>query len=52
MSFFIPGILKWGDIPLACALTSAEIKWQTPRNQDGTPAEIPAEQIQFFKERF
>ena len=52
MSFFIPGILKWGDIPLACALTSAELEWKTPRNQDGTSAQIPAKQIQFFKERF
>ena len=52
MAFFIPGIMKWGDIPLACAMTKAELEWITPRNQDGTPAEIPAEQIQFFKERF
>ena len=52
MSFFIPGIQKWGDIPLACALASAELEWRSPRNQNGTPAEIPAKEIQFFKERF
>ena len=52
MSFFIPGILKWGDIPLACAMTKAELDWITPRNQDGTPAEIPAKEIQLLKERF
>ena len=52
MSFFIPGILKWGDIPLACAMTKAELAWITPRNQDGTPAEIPEKEIRLLRGRF
>ena len=52
MGFFIPGILKWGDIPLACAMTKAELEWITPRNQDGTPAEIPSNEILTLKRKF
>ena len=52
MGFFIPGILKWGDIPLACAMTKAELEWITPRNQDGTPAEIPEKEIRLLRGRF
>ena len=51
MASFIPGILQWGDIPLACALTSAELQWRSPRNQDGTEASIPEEQIRFIREK-
>ena len=51
MAFFIPGFLKWGDIPLACALSNSELEWITPRNQDGSEAEVPAEKIKFFKDK-
>lgn len=52
MGLFIPGILKWGDVPLACALSSAEVAWVNPRNQDGSAAEVPTTQIVFFKKNF
>ena len=52
MALFIPGFLKWGDVPLACALSNAELEWITPRNQDGSETEVPAEKIKFFKDRF
>ena len=51
MAFFIPGILKWGDIPLAAALTSAELEWIEPRFQDGSNADVPQSEIDFCRKR-
>ena len=45
MAFFIPGILKWGDMPLAAALSRAETTWIAPRYTDGAPAAAPKEKI-------
>ncbi len=51
MAYFIPGILKWGDIPLAAALSEAKLNWITPRFQDGSPAEIPEKEINFWRNK-
>ena len=50
MGLFIPGILKWGDIPLACALSPAQLKWINPRKQDGSITEVPEKEILFCKQ--
>ena len=44
------GILKWGDIPLACALSPAQLKWINPRKQDGSITEVPEKEILFCKQ--
>ena len=50
MALPVPGILKWGDIPLAAALSNAELKWVTPRHHEGAPADVPTEKIEFIKQ--
>ncbi len=48
MALPVPGILKWGDIPLAAALSGAELEWKKPRDSAGVPADPPDEEISFF----
>jgi len=52
MAFFIPGILKWGDVPLAAALSQAEVVWISPRHADGSPAAAPKEKTASLKSKF
>ena len=52
MALYVPGILKWGDVPLAAALTSAELAWVSPRHADGDPASAPGEKIGRLKAKF
>ena len=47
----IPGILKWGDIPLAAALSDAEQSWIAPRKLDGTEIEFEQNKIEYIKQR-
>ena len=49
IAFFIPGILRWGDMPLAAALSPSELCWLSPRNQDGSPAAAPEKEIRELK---
>ena len=39
----IPGFLKWGDISLAAALGTGEVRFISPRSSDGTPMSPEAE---------
>ncbi len=43
LTLAIPGFLKWGDISLAAALGSGEVKFISPRSSDGTPLSKKAE---------
>ena len=52
MALAIPGILKWGDVPLAAALSDAEQVWITPRTLAGEETGLPGVQIEFFKQHF
>ena len=52
MALYVPGILKWGDISLAAALTQAELAWISPRHTDGAPAVAPKEEIDRLKAKF
>ena len=51
MALAVPGILKWGDVPLAAALSSAEQKWISPRKLDGTEVEFAQDKIEYIKQR-
>ena len=51
MALAIPGILKWGDIPLAAVLSDAEQEWITPRKLDGTEIEFEQNKIEYIKQR-
>ena len=52
MALAIPGILKWGDVPLAAALSDAEQIWIHPRTLAGEETGLPGERIEFFKQHF
>ena len=49
MALPLPGILTWGDISLAAALSEAELQWVNPRNAAGELAEVPAQEIETYK---
>lgn len=51
MAMPVPGILTWGDIPLAIALSNAKISWINPRNSDGEVVPIPDEQIMILRNK-
>lgn len=51
MALAVPGILKWGDIPLAAALSDAEQSWIAPRKLDGTEIEFEQNKIEYIKQR-
>lgn len=52
MSIFVPGILQWGDMPLAAALSPATVQWISPRDQDGSPAAAPDRETGLLKSKF
>ncbi len=52
MALVVPGILKWGDVPLAAALSDAEQVWITPRTLAGDETALPDGKIEFFKQHF
>ncbi len=39
MAMSLPGFLRWGDIPLAVALSTAKVEILRPKKMDGTPFE-------------
>ena len=51
MALAIPGILKWGDIPLAAALSDAEQLWIRPRKLDGSEIEFEQNKVEYIKQR-
>ena len=51
MSLFTPGILNWGDIPLAAALSSARISWISPRKSDGSHTVVPQKEINILQRK-
>ena len=51
MALAIPGILKWGDIPLAAALSDAEQEWISPRKLDGSETVFEQNKIEYIKQR-
>ena len=51
MALFIPGILNWGDVPLAAALSSAGITWISPRKSDGSNTVSPQKEIDLLKRK-
>ena len=51
MALAVPGILKWGDIPLAAALSGAELEWRDPRDSAGDPMPPPDEEIETLRQK-
>ena len=52
MVLAVQGILKWGDVPLAAALSDAEQLWIRPRTLAGDETSLPEGKIEFFKQHF
>ena len=51
MALPIPGILTWGDIPLAAALSKAKLVWLNPRNLAGQIVNLPTGEIIFYRNK-
>ena len=51
MALFTPGILTWGDVPLAAALSSARISWISPRKSDGSHTVVPQKEINILQRK-
>jgi pimeloyl-ACP methyl ester carboxylesterase len=45
MALFVPGILNWGDVSLAIALSDVKFSWINPRNQAGKIVAPPEDEI-------
>ncbi|MBQ9337537.1 MAG: acetylxylan esterase [Lentisphaeria bacterium] len=52
MALAVPGILKWGDIPLAAALSTAELEWRDSRDAAGKPVPPPDAEIEAIRQKF
>ena len=50
MGIHIPGILKWGDIPMAAGIAKGKIVFENPVSMSGRP--IEADQLQVVKSEF
>ena len=50
LALHLPGILKWGDLSLAAALTNAQIKFISPVMSDG--AALSPEEVQIMQKEF